>query len=89
MTTANGALWGKITRIAEGKFLRGGGWGPPGSRSARACPAAGALVARLVAKRVLRATSEDHTGRYHAVAGHVSVALETVLQAGPAPTDAR
>ena len=42
-------------------------------------PAAGALVARLVAKRVLRPTYEDHTGRYHAVAGHVAVALEAAL----------
>jgi hypothetical protein len=42
-------------------------------------PSAGALVARLVAKRVLRPTHEDHTGRYHAVAGHVSVALEAAF----------
>ncbi|GJG88828.1 hypothetical protein tb265_40090 [Gemmatimonadetes bacterium T265] len=44
-------------------------------------PAAGALVARLVAKRVLRPTRDDHTGRYHAVAGQVTVALESVLNA--------
>ena len=49
-------------------------------------PAAGALVARLVAKRVLRPTTEDHTGRYHAVAGHVHVALEATLEAGSPPT---
>jgi hypothetical protein len=42
-------------------------------------PSAGALLGRLVAKRVLRPTHEDHTGRYHAVAGHVSVALEAAL----------
>jgi hypothetical protein len=44
-------------------------------------PAAGALVARLVAKRVLRPTHEDHTGRYHAVSGQASVALEAALSA--------
>jgi hypothetical protein len=42
-------------------------------------PSAGALVARLVTKRVLRPTHEDHTGHYHAIAGHVSVALEAAL----------
>jgi len=48
-------------------------------------PAAGALVARLVARRVLRPTHEDHTGRYHAVAGHVAVALEAALRDVPGP----
>jgi hypothetical protein len=49
-------------------------------------PAAGALVARLVARRVLRPTREDHTGRYHAAAGHVAVALEATLQPTLQPT---
>jgi hypothetical protein len=48
-------------------------------------PAAGALMARLVAERVLRPTAEDHTGHYHAVAGHVQVALEAALAQGPEP----